>query len=111
MLSIAWMFIASLLCFLLAIYFVWRRRQLGWSFILVMLQFGFAWYGYGRSHLPYILFKQVSIYEGFTNETMAVALISAFVAGLVILIPSLVLIMRLFLFDAKYVRGGSPEKG
>lgn len=111
MLDISWMFIASLICFLLAVYFIWKKKNLGWSFILVILQFGFAWYGYGRSHLPYILYKQVSIYESFTNETMAVALITAFVAGLVVLIPSLVLIMRLFLFDAKYVRGESPKKG
>ena len=35
-----------------------------WSvLLLVMLQFAFAWYGYGRSHLPYILGKQVSIQE------------------------------------------------
>lgn len=111
MLGMAWMFLASLASFLLAVYLVWRRRHLGWSFLLVMLQFGFAWYGYGRSHLPYILYKQVSIYEGFTNETMAVALITAFIAGLFILIPSLVLLMRLFLFDAKYIRGSSPKKG
>ncbi|EOS58842.1 cytochrome d ubiquinol oxidase subunit II [Paenibacillus barengoltzii] len=111
MLDIAWMFIASLICYLGAVFLMWKKRRLGWSFLLVMLQFGFAWYGYGRSHLPYILYKQVSIYESFTNETMAVALITAFVAGLCILIPSLFLLMRLFLFDAKYVRGNSPGKG
>ncbi|WP_334076177.1 MULTISPECIES: cytochrome d ubiquinol oxidase subunit II [Paenibacillus] len=111
MLNMAWMFIASLICFLLAVYFIWKKRLLGWSFLLVILQFGFAWYGYGRTHLPYILYKQVSIYEAITNETMAVALITVFVAGLFVLIPSLFLLMRLFLFDAKYVRGHSPKKG
>lgn len=111
MLSISWMFVASFICFLAAVYFVWKRVNLGWSFVLVMLQFAFAWYGYGRSHLPYILYKQVSIYENFTNETMALALIIAFIAGLFILIPSLILLLRLFLFDAKYVRGHSPKKG
>lgn len=111
MLGISWMFIASFICFVVAVYYLWKRVRLGTSFIFVLLQFGFAWYGYGRSHLPYILYKQVSIYENFTNETMAIALISAFVAGLFILIPSLVLLLRLFLFDAKYVRGNSPEKG
>lgn len=111
MLDIAWMFAASLICFLAAVYFIWKKRHFGWSFILVMFQFGFAWYGYGRSHLPYILYDQVSIYESFTNETMAVALITAFMLGLVILIPSLILILRLFLFDAKYVRGESPKRG
>jgi cytochrome d ubiquinol oxidase subunit II len=111
MLGISWMFIASFICFLWAVYYLWKRMKLGYAFILVMLQFGFAWYGYGRSHLPYILFEQVNIYEHFTNETMAIALIAAFVAGLFILIPSLILLMRLFLFDAKYVRGSSPKKG
>lgn len=111
MLDISWIFLASLACYLTAVYLVWKRIRLGWSFLLVMLQFAFAWYGYGRSHLPYILYKQVSIYESFTNETMAIALIIAFVAGLCILVPSLFLLMRLFLFDAKYVRGSSPGKG
>lgn len=111
MLNMSWMFIASLICFLIAVYFVWKKVKLGWAFVLVMLQFAFAWYGYGRSHLPYILYKQISIYESFTNETMAIALIIAFIAGLFILIPSLILLLRLFLFDSKYVRGHSPKKG
>lgn len=111
MLDIAWVFILSLICYLVAVYLVWKRRNLGWTFILVMLQFGFAWYGYGHSHLPYILYKQVSIHESFTNETMAVALITVFIAGLFVLIPSLIILLRLFLFDAKYVRGSSPKKG
>ncbi len=36
---------------------------------------------------------------------MAIALITVFVLGLLLLIPSLYLLMRLFLFDAKYVQG------
>ncbi|MGF7048316.1 cytochrome d ubiquinol oxidase subunit II [Paenibacillus sp. DS2015] len=111
MLNLSWMFIASLLCFLIAIYHVWKRRKLGLSFIMVILQFAFAWFGYGRSHLPYVLYKYVNIYNNFTNKTMAIALITAFALGLVVLIPSLILIMRLFLFNANYVRGNSPKKG
>ncbi|MFU1793407.1 cytochrome d ubiquinol oxidase subunit II [Paenibacillus azoreducens] len=111
MLENAWMFAASFLCFLIAVYLVWSRRHLGWCFMMVMLQFAFAWFGYGRSHLPYVLYKQINIYENFTNDTMAIALITAFGLGLIVLIPSLVLLMRLFLFDAKYVRGSSAKKG
>ncbi|MBO2945550.1 cytochrome d ubiquinol oxidase subunit II [Paenibacillus sp. F411] len=107
MLNMAWMFIASFLCFAAAIYLVYRQKRLGLSFMLVILQFGFAWYGYGRSHLPYILYDQISIYESITSETMAVAMISAFVLGLLVLIPSLVLLLWLFLFNANYVRGQS----
>ncbi|MCJ8014513.1 cytochrome d ubiquinol oxidase subunit II [Paenibacillus sp. KQZ6P-2] len=111
MLDLAWMFVASFLCFLIAVYLVWRKKYLGWSFLLVMLQFAFAWFGYGSSHLPYVLYKQINIYESFTNDAMAIALITAFILGLIVLVPSLVLIMRLFLFDAKYVRGSSAKKG
>ncbi|MDO7907853.1 cytochrome d ubiquinol oxidase subunit II [Paenibacillus sp. JX-17] len=105
MLDMAWMFVASFICFLIAVFLVWRRRRLGIAFVMVILQFAFAWYGYGRSHLPYILYPYINIHENFTNSTMAVALITAFVAGLFVLVPSLILLMRLFLFDAGYVRG------
>ncbi|WP_106766989.1 cytochrome d ubiquinol oxidase subunit II [Paenibacillus faecalis] len=111
MLDDSWMFIASFLCFLFAVYGVWKRRWLGLSFIMVMLQFAFAWYGYGRSHLPYVLYKYINIYESVTNDAMAITMITAFVLGLCVLIPSLVLLMRLFLFDANYILGKSGKKG
>ncbi|SMF70916.1 cytochrome bd-I ubiquinol oxidase subunit 2 apoprotein [Paenibacillus uliginis N3/975] len=111
MLDISWMFIASFLCFLFAVYGVWKRRWLGLSFIMVMLQFAFAWYGYGRSHLPYVLYNYINIHESVTNDTMAITMITAFVLGLCVLIPSLILLMRLFLFDANYILGKSGKKG
>ncbi|MGF7034634.1 cytochrome d ubiquinol oxidase subunit II [Paenibacillus mucilaginosus] len=112
MLELYWMFAASFLCFLVAVYCVWKRRRYGTAFLFVMLQFAFAFYGYGAAHLPYVLYPYINIYEGFTNETMAGALIAAFIAGLFVLIPSLWLLMRLFLFDANYVQGtGAPKKG
>ncbi|WP_431086924.1 cytochrome d ubiquinol oxidase subunit II [Paenibacillus sp. 8b26] len=111
MLNMAWMFVASFVCFVGAVYLVWRRRHLGTSFILVMLQFAFAWYGYGRSHLPYVLYPYINVHHSFTNSVMAYALITAFSAGLLVLIPSLILILRLFLFDADYVRGQAGKKG
>ncbi|MFE5318834.1 cytochrome d ubiquinol oxidase subunit II [Paenibacillus sp. NPDC056579] len=105
MLDIAWMFVLSFLCFLFAIYLIWNRRKLGLAFILVMLQFAFAFFGYGAAHLPYIIYPIVSIHESVTSPTMGVALIIAFIAGLLLLIPSLYLLMRLFLFNASYVQG------
>jgi cytochrome d ubiquinol oxidase subunit II len=105
MLSHSWMFVLSFLCFLTAVYMVWTRSRLGLAFIFVMLQFAFAFFGYGASHLPYILYPYLTIYDNFTNDAMAVALITAFILGLLLLIPSLYLLMRLFLFNAKYVQG------
>ncbi|UKS29360.1 cytochrome d ubiquinol oxidase subunit II [Paenibacillus sp. HWE-109] len=101
----AWMFVLSFVCFVVAIYLVWARKRLGLSFIFVLLQFGFAFFGYGAGHLPYILYPYLTIYDNFTSEPMAIALISVFVLGLLLLIPSLYLLMRLFLFDANYVQG------
>ena len=51
-------------------------------------------------HLPYICIPYLTIYDNFTSEPMAIALISVFLLGLLLLIPSLYLLMRLFLFDA-----------
>ncbi|WP_216827588.1 cytochrome d ubiquinol oxidase subunit II [Alkalihalobacterium elongatum] len=105
MVDVGWMFILSLLFFLGAVYYIWKGERYGLAFVFVMFQFAFAFFGYGVSHLPYLLYPYINIYDGFTNATMAQALIIAFIAGLFLLIPSLYILMRLFLFDASYVKG------
>ncbi|MBD3921564.1 cytochrome d ubiquinol oxidase subunit II [Paenibacillus sp. PR3] len=105
MLSLWWMFALSTLCYIGAGWLMWKRKKLGLSFMLVLLQFGFAFFGYGASHLPYLLYPYLKITDHFTSPAMASALIIAFVLGFVLLVPSLYLLMRLFLFDAKYVQG------
>ncbi|WP_100406139.1 cytochrome d ubiquinol oxidase subunit II [Bacillus solitudinis] len=105
MVGLSWLFSLSFLFFLGAVYLIWKKEKLGLAFVLVMLQFAAAFFGYGASHLPYLLYPYLTIYDGFTNETMAIALIAAFLAGLLLLIPSLYLLMRLFLFNNNYVQG------
>lgn len=104
-LKVWWMFILSLISFGIAIWLVWRRQNYGTAFVMVMLQFAFAFFGYGVSHLPYLLYPYLTISSSVTNPVMGRALVIAFIAGLVLLIPSLVLLLRLFLFNAKYVKG------
>nr|WP_205516533.1 cytochrome d ubiquinol oxidase subunit II [Paenibacillus sp. SYP-B3998] len=111
MTELSWMFVCSFLFFLAAVYYVWRKKNYGMSFIFVMVQFGFAFYGYGAAHLPYLLYPYLSMNEHFTNKAMAVALIIAFLTGLLLLIPSLFLLMRLFLFNIRYVQGQMHPKG
>ncbi|MBM7619175.1 cytochrome d ubiquinol oxidase subunit II [Bacillus tianshenii] len=105
MLNLSWMFSLSFLFFLGAVYLMWKKQRLGLAFIFVMLQFATAFFGYGASHMPYLLYPYLTIYDGFTNESMAIALITAFIGGLCLLIPSLYLLLRLFLFDNQYVQG------
>ncbi|PTM59320.1 cytochrome d ubiquinol oxidase subunit II [Desmospora activa] len=100
-----WMFALSFLCFVCAVWLIWKQRSLGWAFVSVMFQFFFAFFGYGASHLPYLLYPYVTIQSALTNTTMGWALVIAFIAGLLLLIPSLILLMKLFLFNANYVKG------
>ena len=100
-----WVFGISVAFFMIAVFLVYQGKYYGWAFIAVMFQFFFAFFGYGASHLPYLLRPFVTITSGVTNETMAIALIIVFIAGLLLLVPSLILLMRLFLFDADYVKG------
>lgn len=98
-------FILSFGFFLNALRLLIVKRAYGWMFISVMLQFFTAFWGYGKSHLPYLLYPYVSFHTSVTNPTMAKFLVAAFIGGMVLLIPSLFLLMRLFIFNARYVKG------
>ena len=100
-----WVFGISVAFFMAAVLLVYWGKYYGWAFIAVMFQFAFAFFGYGISHLPYLLRPQVTISSGVTNPTMGATLVAAFIAGLCLLLPSLVLLMKMFLFDADYVKG------
>ncbi len=98
-------FLASFIFFLAALYFSFSRKKYGLGFLAVMAQYAAAWFGYGATHLPYILYPYINIQDGVVNEAMAVTLIIAFIAGLALLVPALYLLLRLFLFDQTYVKG------
>ncbi|EGQ26014.1 MULTISPECIES: cytochrome d ubiquinol oxidase subunit II [Sporosarcina] len=99
------MFLLSFLLFLGTVFLIWKRRQYGAAFGMLAGQFVFAFFGYGASHYPYLLYPYLTIYDSFTNHAMAIALIIAFVFGLLLLIPSLYLLLRMFLFNKDYVKG------
>lgn len=104
-----YLFGLSLLAMLVAVFLIWKRRNYGTAFIMIMLQYGFAFYGYGISKLPYILYPYININDSVVNENMAFALTAVFVLGLLLLIPSLILLARLFLFDKDYVKGNKKS--
>lgn len=105
MVDMYWMFGASLICFSGAVWLIYRGLKLGLAFSLVALQYALAFFGYGITHLPYILYPYLTINESITGPEMGIALIIAFISGLSLLIPSLYLLLRLFIFNAKYVKG------
>ncbi|MGG4510446.1 cytochrome d ubiquinol oxidase subunit II [Heyndrickxia sporothermodurans] len=105
MVDLWYMFAISGLMFFVTVWFIWQRRNYGIALALLIGQFAFAFYAYGVSHYPYLLYPYLTLYDSFTNEAMALSLVIAFIAGLCLLIPSLYLVLKLFLFDKEYVRG------
>ncbi|MBY6270456.1 cytochrome d ubiquinol oxidase subunit II, partial [Parageobacillus thermoglucosidasius] len=75
MFNVAWMFVVSFVFFVITIYLLWKKKRYGWAFVSLVLQYAFAFYAYGISHYPYLLYPYLTIYDGFTNKTMAIALI------------------------------------
>ncbi|MDX8361696.1 MULTISPECIES: cytochrome d ubiquinol oxidase subunit II [Bacillaceae] len=105
LLDLWWIFGLSFFLFIGTVILLWKRKAFGLAFGLLVGQFFLAFLGYGVSHYPYLMYPYLTMYDSFTNDTMAIALIIAFVAGLGLLIPSLYLLLKLFLFNKEYVQG------
>ncbi|MBR3120633.1 cytochrome d ubiquinol oxidase subunit II [Oceanobacillus profundus] len=105
-----WMFALSFILWFATVWLIWKRRNYGMAFWLLVGQFAMAFFAYGVSHYPYLLYPHLTIYEGFTNTAMAISLVFVFILGLALLLPSLYLLLRLFLFDKNYVQGIKNKK-
>ncbi|NMO96467.1 cytochrome d ubiquinol oxidase subunit II [Paenibacillus lemnae] len=105
MMDMWWLLALSVGFFMIALWLLYKGRRYGLAFISIMLQFACAFFAYGIGQYPYILDPYITIQDGATHESMGIALVAAFIGGLLLLIPSLILVFRLFLFDADYVRG------
>ncbi|TBL69913.1 cytochrome d ubiquinol oxidase subunit II [Paenibacillus thalictri] len=105
MMGLWWLLALSVGFFMLGIWLLYDGRRYGLAFISIMLQFFCAFFAYGIGHYPYILDPYITIQEGATHESMGFALVIAFIGGLCLLVPSLILVFKLFLFDADYVKG------
>lgn len=105
MIDFWYLFAISAVMFVVTVWCIAMKRHYGVALWLLIGQFAFAFFGYGISHYPYLLYPFLTLYDSFTNQAMAIALVVAFVLGLLLLIPSLYLVLKLFLFNKDYVRG------
>ena len=105
MIDISWLFIVSGILFLGTIWLLWAKIKYGLAVFVMIMQFATAFFAYGISHYPYLLYPYLTIHDSFTNEAMAIALVVAFIAGLLLLIPSLYLVFKLFIFNKGYLSG------
>lgn len=100
-----WMFTISAMLFIITVVLLWMRKNYGLAVSLLIAQFAVAFFAYGIAQYPYLLYPYLTIYDSFTSTQMAIALVIAFILGLCLLIPSLFLLLKLFLFNKNYVTG------
>ncbi|MER2038777.1 MAG: cytochrome d ubiquinol oxidase subunit II [Solibacillus sp.] len=109
MVDVWWLFAISAVLFLITTWLLWAKQKYGVAVVLLFTQFAFAFFAYGISHYPYLLYPYLTIHDSFTNQEMAISLIIAFMFGAALLIPSLYLLFKLFLFNKDYVSGAHDD--
>lgn len=72
--------------------------------LFVLAQYLLASYAYGRAHLPYIVYPEVTIESGFTDPNTFRALFVSYIVGFAILIPGFIYFWRMFMRDENYLR-------
>ncbi|MCM3341948.1 cytochrome d ubiquinol oxidase subunit II [Paenibacillus sp. MER TA 81-3] len=71
--------------------------------IFVAVQYALASLAYGRAHLPYIIYPQLTLEAGFTNPAIFRSLLIGYIVSTILLIPVFILFWRLFLKDRRYL--------
>lgn len=75
--------------------------------IAVVVQYASAMLGYGRAHLPYIVYPGITVQNSFTNVEMFREAVTVLIIGIAVLFPGFVWFWRLFLESKSYA--GDPE--
>ncbi|GIN66970.1 putative cytochrome bd menaquinol oxidase subunit II [Bacillus sonorensis] len=75
--------------------------------IAITLQYFTASYVYGRAHLPFMIYPDVTIQSGFTAPETFRALFISYIVGFIILFPGFYYFWKLFMKDKRYIK--QPE--
>ncbi|MBA2176636.1 cytochrome d ubiquinol oxidase subunit II [Halobacillus locisalis] len=71
--------------------------------VSIIIQYGLAIYAYGSAHLPYLVYPDLTVADGFTSASFYPMLI-IYAIGFGILIPGFILFWKLFLKDRRYLK-------
>ncbi|GHH99739.1 cytochrome d ubiquinol oxidase subunit II [Neobacillus kokaensis] len=74
------------------------------SVIAVTIQYLIASYVYGKAHLPYIIYPNVTIHSAFTDPNSFRAVFITYIIGFAILFPGFIYFWSLFMNDKRYLR-------
>jgi cytochrome bd ubiquinol oxidase subunit II len=78
--------------------------------IAIVLQYLAASYAYGRAHLPYMVYPDVTIQSAFTHPNTFRALFIVYIVSFAILIPGFIYFWRLFMKDKRYLKQKEDKK-
>ncbi|MCT2534701.1 cytochrome d ubiquinol oxidase subunit II [Aquibacillus koreensis] len=71
--------------------------------VFMMIQIGLASFAYGWSHMPYIVYPKLTLYDALTNNQMFYSLLWGYGIGMAIIVPLFYWFWRLFLKDKRYL--------
>lgn len=80
------------------------------SVIAITIQYLIASLVYGRGHLPYIVYPEVTIESAFTDPTSFRAIFATYIAGFAILFPGFFYFWSLFMNDKRYLQQEKTEE-
>ena len=63
-----------------------------------------ASYAYGRAHLPYMIYPDITVMSGFTEPATFRALFMTYIVAFIILFPGFYFFWKLFMKDRRYIR-------
>jgi cytochrome d ubiquinol oxidase subunit II len=79
-----------------------KQVRYRFGLIAVILQYLLGLIGYGRAHMPYIVYPMVTVSNSFTNVATFRTAVLVLVVGIAILFPGFVWFWRLFLENKTY---------
>jgi cytochrome bd ubiquinol oxidase subunit II len=107
--SIAMFFVAGIALFLPSAKQTTVKGRPRLAVVAIVVQYFLASYAYGKAHLPYMIYPDVTIQSGFTHPNTFRALFTSYIVGFVILFPGFVYFWRLFMKDKRYLQQNDPS--
>jgi cytochrome d ubiquinol oxidase subunit II len=102
--SVAMFFVAGIALFLPSAKHTTVKGRPRLAVVAIVIQYFLASYAYGKAHLPYMIYPDVTIQSGFTHPNTFRALFTSYIVGFVILFPGFVYFWRLFMKDKRYLQ-------
>lgn len=101
-------FLASFVCFLAAMVLAvvshtHHHKRFRLAVVLMAAQYLLAMIGYGRAHLPYLMYPYLTVQNSFTTLAMFRTLLIVLIVGIAVLFPGFIWFWRLFLENKAYV--------